>query len=104
MWQPTFAGSSITTRGGDAKVHGRMLPMASAELGELVLGAGQADAEPFDFAEPAFTFGLANAVDEVIADLLQSAVLRRVRPQERTSDAPLTELTTMFLQFMADFR
>ncbi|WP_043844203.1 hypothetical protein [Amycolatopsis taiwanensis] len=82
MWQPTFVGSSITTRGGDARVHGRMLPAASIELGELVLGAGQADAEPFDFAESAFTFGLGNAGDEVIADLLQSAALGRVRQQE----------------------
>ncbi len=63
-----------------------MLPVASTELGELVLGAGQADAEPFDFAEPAFTSGLGNAGDEVVADLLQSEALGRVRPQERTSD------------------
>jgi hypothetical protein len=30
MRQPTFVGSSITSRGGDAKVHGRMLPVAPA--------------------------------------------------------------------------
>ncbi len=67
MWQPTSVGSSITTRGGDAKVQGRMPPVASTEPGELVLGAGQADAEPFCLAEPAFAFGFGDAGDEVVA-------------------------------------
>ncbi|HEY9372173.1 hypothetical protein [Streptomyces sp.] len=42
MRQPTLVGSSITTHGGDAKVHGRMLPVAPIELAELLLGASQA--------------------------------------------------------------
>jgi hypothetical protein len=37
----TFVGSSITTRGGDAKVHGHMLPVAPIDLAELLLGASQ---------------------------------------------------------------
>ena len=82
MWQPTFAGSSITRRGGDAKVHGRMLPAASIELDEPVSGAGQADAEPSCLAEPAFAFGFGDAGDEVVSDLLQPAALCRVRPEE----------------------
>jgi hypothetical protein len=36
--------------------------------------------------QPAFAFGFGDAGDEVIADLLQSTVLCRVRPEERTSD------------------
>jgi hypothetical protein len=43
MWHPTFVGSSITTPGGDARVHGRMLPMAPIELAEFLLSASQAD-------------------------------------------------------------
>lgn len=58
MRQPTFAGSSITTRGADAKVHGRMLPVAPVELAEFLLSASQADLQAFDLAEPAFALGL----------------------------------------------
>ncbi|MFI8992444.1 hypothetical protein ACIG63_47305, partial [Streptomyces antimycoticus] len=54
MRQSTFVDSSITTRSGDAKVHGRILPMAPIELVELLLGASQADLETFDLAEPTF--------------------------------------------------
>jgi hypothetical protein len=39
------------------------------DLGELVLGAGEADFESFDFAEPAFPFGFDDAGVEVVADL-----------------------------------
>ena len=47
---------------------------AAVDLGELVLGASEADlesfdfAEPaFDFAEPAFVFGFGDAGGEVVA-------------------------------------
>ncbi|MFF4615874.1 hypothetical protein [Nonomuraea jabiensis] len=86
MRQPAFVSSSITTRGGDAKVHGRMLPVAPIEPDELVLGAGQADAEPFCLAEPAFAFGFGDAGDEhsVYLDRLRRAevMFRRVADQE----------------------
>jgi len=52
------------------------------DLGELVLGAGEADLEALDLAEPAFAFGLGDAVVQVDADLLQPAALGGVRPQE----------------------
>ncbi|WP_199846645.1 hypothetical protein [Streptomyces sp. CB01201] len=39
------------------------------EQAEHLLGADQADLEPFDFAEPAFTFGIGDAGDQVIADV-----------------------------------
>jgi hypothetical protein len=61
MRQPTFVGSSITTRGGDAEVHGRMLRMAPIELVELLLGANQADLETVDLAEPAFRLGFGDS-------------------------------------------
>jgi hypothetical protein len=63
----------------DAKVHGRMLPAASIELDELVLGAGQADAEPSCLAEPAFAFCLVDAGDEVVAELREAGTLGGVR-------------------------
>src|SRR6266536_3272424 len=57
------------------------------ELGELVVGAGEADLQSLDLAEPAFAFGLGDAGDEVVADLHQPVALGRVGPQQRASDA-----------------
>jgi hypothetical protein len=62
------------------------------DLGELVFGAGQADFEPFDLAEPAFAGSLDDPGFQVVADLFQPASLRRTRPKERTSDTCLTEM------------
>lgn len=87
-----FVGSSIITRGGDAKVHGRMLPVAPIELAELLLGASQADPKSFDLPEPALALGLGDAGDEVVADLLQPAALGRVRPEEGATNTRLSEL------------
>lgn len=90
--RPTFVGSSVTTRGGDAKVHGRLLPVAPSELAELLLGASQADLETFDFAEPAFRLGLGDAGDQVVADLGKPCPLGGVRSEEGASDVSLSEL------------
>jgi hypothetical protein len=46
------------------------------KLGEPLFGAGQTDLEPFDLAQPSFTFGFGDAVDEVVADLGQARPLR----------------------------
>ncbi|MFE7931870.1 hypothetical protein ACFU6S_24750 [Streptomyces sp. NPDC057456] len=45
------------------------------QLGELVLGSGKADLEPFQLAQPALAFGLDDAGQEVVADLDQAAAL-----------------------------
>jgi hypothetical protein len=74
--------SSITTRSGDAKVYGRVLPVALIELAELLLGASEADLETFDLAEPAFRLGFGDADDQVVADLAKPRPLGRVRPEE----------------------
>ncbi|WP_329430623.1 hypothetical protein OG339_22245 [Streptosporangium sp. NBC_01495] len=66
-----------------------MLPVAPIEPAELLLGASQADLESFNLAEPAFAFGLGNAGDEVVADLVDAGALDRVRPEKRTSDASI---------------
>ena len=59
-------------RAGHADGDGRV---PGGELGEFVSGAGEADVEPVDFAEPAFGMGLGDAVEEVVADLIQSGSL-----------------------------
>lgn len=43
------------------------------DLSELVLGAGEADLEALDLAEPSFAFGLGNAVMQVVPDLFETA-------------------------------
>ena len=72
---------------------GGLAPEGRVDLGELVVGAGEADLQSLDFAEPAFAFGFGDAVVQVGADLLEPGALGWVWPQERAPDAPLTELT-----------
>jgi hypothetical protein len=73
-------------------------------LGEFAARGGEADLEPFGFAGPAFALGFGDAVQEVVADFFEPAALGGVDPQEGAPDAPLTDLTPMFPQFMAGFR
>jgi len=54
--------------------------VAAVDLGELVVGAGEADLESCDLAEPAFAFGFGDPGDEVVADLDDSLPLSRVWP------------------------
>src|SRR5260370_36943506 len=58
-------------------------------LGELVVRGGEADLESFGFAGPAFAFGLGDAGEEAVADVLQAAALGGVDSQERAADAGL---------------
>lgn len=46
------------------------------ELGELVVGAGEAGLEAFDLAEPALPLRLGDAGEQVVADRLQARSLR----------------------------
>ena len=71
--------------GGGWKVHDGG-PVSAVDLGDFVVGAGQAELESFDFAEPSFAFGLGDAVEQVGADLLEAVPLGGVRPQERAPD------------------
>jgi hypothetical protein len=70
--------SGLTGGGGHAEVGGAV--GAAVDLGELVLGAGEADFEAFGFAEPAFVFGFGDAGDEVAADLGDAGPLGGVGP------------------------
>jgi hypothetical protein len=74
------------------------------DLGEFLLGSGEADLEPFDFTEPALAAGFVDAGQQVVTDLEQARALGRVRAEQGAAQAPLTELTAMFQQFMACFR
>jgi len=69
--------------GGHAETDG-LGPAGKGELdlGELVVGGGEADLESLGFAGPAFAFGLGDAGQEVVADILQPMFLGGVSPEE----------------------
>src|SRR5207244_7593777 len=62
---------------------------AAVDLGEFVLGAGEADFESLDFAGPAFALGFGDAVEEVAADLGDARPLARVRPVHAAPQAAM---------------
>lgn len=75
---PRVSGSGAGGRdaqGSRGAVH------TAIDLGELVFGAGKADVESFDVAEPAFAFGFGDAGDQVVADLDEPVALGRVGPE-----------------------
>ena len=74
------------------------------DLGEFGAGSGEADLEAFDFAEPSFAAGFFDPGQQVLADIEEALALGWVWAQQRAAQAPLTERTTMFQQFMACFR
>ena len=76
------AGNEVGERGQAELDRLALAAQGRLELGELVLGAGEADLETLDLAEPAFMLGFGDAVVQVGADLLQPAALGGVRPQE----------------------
>jgi hypothetical protein len=97
-------GGGDVAVGGDAEVD--VLGAAGGGqvgLGELVVGGGEADLESLGFSGPALALGLGDAGQEVVADFFEPAALGGVDPQQGASDAPLTDLTRMFPQFMAGF-
>lgn len=76
-WNRSGAGDR-----GNAKINVAATGDAPVDLGEFPLCAGEVDLEPFDFAEPAFTFGFGDAGDEVVADVDESCPLGRVWSKE----------------------
>ena len=71
---------------------------------EFLVGGLEGRFQAGDLAEPAFAAGFGDAGLEVVTDLQQPGLLGWVRSELRAPDAPLTELTTMFQQFMTNFR
>ena len=79
--------------GGNGEVDGLAAAGGDlAHLGELGLGAGEADLQAFGLAEPALGFGLGDAGDEVVADLDQAGSGGGVGAQQRAAQAALTEM------------
>jgi hypothetical protein len=68
--------------GRDAEVDGGLVAGAPVDLGEFVLGSGEADLESFDFSEPAFVFGFGYAGEEIVSDLDQAGSLFGGCPEE----------------------
>ncbi|BCB84877.1 hypothetical protein [Phytohabitans suffuscus] len=61
-------------------------------MGEFVFGAGEADLESFDLTEPSFAFGFGDSGLQVVADFDEPVALGWVGPEQRASDAGLTEM------------
>jgi len=57
---------------GDAEADGGGPAGPVVELGELVPGGGEADAQALGLSEPALAFGLGDAGGEVVADVGQA--------------------------------
>ena len=76
------SSSGIVCDRWDSEVGGVGRAAAMVELCELVLGAGEADLEPFDLTEPALAFCFSDAGDQVVADVGKSCPLGRVRSKE----------------------
>src|ERR1700679_1908676 len=74
--------------GGDAQV-GCRVPAGGGRvgLGELRVGAGEADLEAFCFAGPAFVFCLGDACGEAGADVAEPVALGGVDAEHRAADA-----------------
>jgi hypothetical protein len=81
-WSSRWTGAAGQIgEGGHAELDGAGLTLASGvDLGELVFGAGEADFESFDLAEPALAFGFGDAGVQVVADLFQPASLGGICP------------------------
>ncbi|MFI6345611.1 hypothetical protein [Streptomyces sp. NPDC050560] len=62
-----------------------------SELGELLLGVGEAALRSFDVAEPAFAFGFQDPLLKVVADLDHPRPFRGVHDQDGAAD------TSMFM-------
>jgi hypothetical protein len=92
-----WGAAGDVAEGGDAEVDGGVAEGVALELGEPVFGAGEADLESFDLAEPAFVFGFDNPGLQVVADLFQPCPLCRVWWQERASDTRPTEMILLKL-------
>jgi hypothetical protein len=90
------AGLAGWDDGGGAELDGCVAVGAAVELGELVVGAGEADLEAFDLAEPAFPLRLGDAGEQVVADLLQARSLRWLlrSPGLRTASTTLVHEPT----------
>src|ERR1035441_8642713 len=90
MAGPGFLLRADGDRGAEADR--AVAPGATVDLGELVPGAGEADFQALDFAEPAFALGFGDAGQEIVADLGDAGPLGGLRPVHAASQTALTEM------------
>ena len=81
-----------SAEGGQAEADRAGGAGSPVDLGEFVFGAGEADLESFDFAEPSFAVGFGDAGDQVVADLGDAVALGGVWPVQGAAQAGLTEM------------
>ncbi|MEU7599023.1 hypothetical protein AB0B79_39425 [Streptomyces sp. NPDC039022] len=81
------AGGELGEAGEDQEDGGLLLLLLGFDLGDLVLGGGEAGGRPFDFAEPSLAFGFVDPVFEVVTDLFQAGFLLQGDDQDRAADA-----------------
>ncbi|MCB8908344.1 MULTISPECIES: hypothetical protein [unclassified Streptomyces] len=74
--------------------HHRAFGVRSIDLLDLGFGAGQADLEALDLAEPSFVLGLDDSGMEVVADLDESVPLSWIGAEHRAPDAGFSEPVT----------
>ena len=63
------------------------------ELGNLLLGVGQAALQSFDLAEPTLAFGFQDAREEVVADLDEPRPFGRANVQDGAADTSVLTST-----------
>jgi hypothetical protein len=88
-----LAPDATTARlpGIEAEFDRRASRCAAIDLGQFVVGSGEADSESLDLSEPAFPFGLGGPVLEVVANLHQPGALGRVGPEKGAAHAGFSE-------------
>jgi hypothetical protein len=59
----------LVSDGGQTEADGNASAGSTIDLGKLLVGAGEADVETFDLAEPTFTFGFGDARPPCISNL-----------------------------------
>jgi hypothetical protein len=86
-----MTGGFLLRADGDcgAEIDRAVVSGGAVDLGELVLGAGEADFQALDLAEPAFALGLGDAVEEVAADLGDAGPLGGVGPVHAAPQAAM---------------
>lgn len=63
------------------------MPDADVSLDQLLFDGGEADPEPFRFADPAFAFCLGDASGQVVADVDQALPLSGINAKEWATNA-----------------
>jgi hypothetical protein len=82
------SSSSEVAVAGDAECDGGTASLGCVvDLCEFVFGPGEADAQSFGFAGPAFAFGFGDAGGQVVADVDQTLPLVGVDSQQWAADA-----------------